>query len=116
MDKQKAPKRAAATASGASHANLKDAHLLYYKSMDLSMRACYFLNKEDKLMRFYVNKNAQSNGDHEVHRATCDWLPDVNNRIYLGDFNTSSEVVLEARKYYSQVDGCRHCCPESHTH
>ena len=36
-------------------------------------------------MRYYVNKNAQPNGDHEVHRATCIWLPDVENRIYLGD-------------------------------
>lgn len=53
-------------------------------------------------MRFYVNTNAQPNGDHEVHRSTCAWLPDVENRIYLGDFATSQAAVREARKYYSQ--------------
>ncbi len=66
-------------------------------------------------MRFYVNKNAQQNGDHEVHCSTCSWLPDVENRIYLGDFVTSQAAVREARKYYSQANGCYHCCPESHT-
>ncbi len=66
-------------------------------------------------MRFYVNKNAQNNGDHEVHRATCSWLPDPDNRHYLGDYSTSQEAIREAKKYYDQVNGCYYCCPESHT-
>lgn len=66
-------------------------------------------------MRFYVNKYAQPTGEHEVHRSICAWLPDAENRIYLGDFATSQAAVKEARKYYSCVDGCKHCCPESHT-
>lgn len=66
-------------------------------------------------MRFYVNKYAQPTGEHEVHLSNCAWLPDAENRIYLGDFATSQAAVKEARKYYSCVDGCKHCCPESHT-
>ena len=66
-------------------------------------------------MRFYVNKYAQPTGEHEVHRSNCAWLSDAENRIYLGDFATSQAAVKEARKYYSCVDGCKHCCPESHT-
>ena len=65
-------------------------------------------------MRFYVNKNAQNNGQHEVHCATCNWLPDVDNRLYLGEFSTSKQAVAEAKKYYNHVDGCAFCCPESH--
>ena len=57
-------------------------------------------------MRFYVNKYAQPTGEHEVHRSNCAWLPDAENRIYLGDFATSQAAVKEARKYYSCVDGC----------
>lgn len=64
---------------------------------------------------FYVNKNAQSNGDHEVHQTGCTWLPLEQNRIYLGYFTTSQEAVREAKKHYSQVNGCYYCCPESHT-
>lgn len=65
-------------------------------------------------MRFYVSRNAQITGEHEVHRATCSWLPDSENRLYLGDFLTSQEAVREASKYYNIVDGCAYCCPESH--
>lgn len=65
-------------------------------------------------MRYYVNKNAQMNGDHEVHRATCSKLPAPENRQYLGDFSTSQEAVREARKSYIRADGCAYCCPESH--
>lgn len=66
-------------------------------------------------MRFYVNENAQSNGDHEVHRATCSRLPDPDNRLYLGDYSTSQEAVRKAKTYYNQVNGCYYCCPETHT-
>ena len=65
-------------------------------------------------MSFYLNRHAQETGEHEVHRATCSWIPDAENRIFLGDFMTSQEAVKEARKYYDNVDGCAFCCPESH--
>ena len=66
-------------------------------------------------MRFYVNKNAQPNGDYVIHRVTCRWLPDAENRVYIGDFATSQAAVWEARNYYARVNGCYHCCPETHT-
>jgi len=28
---------------------------------------------------YYVNKNEQSNGDHEVHTGNCIYLPSVEN-------------------------------------
>ena len=65
-------------------------------------------------MKYYVNKVAQSNGDHEVHRVTCSWLPNASNCLYLGDFSSSASALREARKYYSRVDGCFYCCPEIH--
>ena len=65
-------------------------------------------------MRFYVNKNAQPNGDHEVHRATCAWLPAVENRLYLGEFSSSYEALIAAKRFYNRVDGCAFCCPEIH--
>lgn len=45
-------------------------------------------------MYFYVNSNAQPNGDHEVHRSDCSWLPSAENRVYLGCFSTSREGLL----------------------
>lgn len=66
-------------------------------------------------MRYYVNKNAQPTGEHEVHKSNCSWLPDAENRICLGDFDKATDALKEARKYYSKVDGCYYCCPEIHT-
>lgn len=36
---------------------------------------------------YYVNAQAQSNGDHEVHTSTCAFLPSEHNRSYLGCFD-----------------------------
>ncbi|QDU06547.1 hypothetical protein V6x_63010 [Gimesia chilikensis] len=64
---------------------------------------------------YYVNKNAQSNGDHEVHKSGCSHMPDSDNRIYLGDFADCEPAVQEAKKYYTQVNGCYYCSNPCHT-
>lgn len=66
-------------------------------------------------MRYYVNGNAQSNGDHEVHEFSCSYLPSEANRLYLGDFTNCTPAVAEARKYYVQVNGCYFCSNACHT-
>lgn len=53
---------------------------------------------------YYVNINAQSNGDHEVHTEGCSYLPDLQNRIYLGYFSNCYDAVREAKeKYFSRL-------------
>lgn len=64
---------------------------------------------------YYVNKNAQANGDREVHRDGCQWMPSEANRIYLGIFSNCRDAVNAARTYYRQVNGCATCSPECHT-
>lgn len=64
---------------------------------------------------YYVNKNAQTNGDHEVHKESCSYLPTVSNRIHLGYFFNCQDAVQEARKYYNQVNGCYYCSNACHT-
>jgi hypothetical protein len=65
--------------------------------------------------KFYVNKNAQANGDHEVHQEGCYYMPLPENRIYLGEFYHCSSAVREAKKYYTQVNGCVYCAKDCHT-
>ena len=31
---------------------------------------------------YYVNRNAQANGDHEVHTVLCERLPNIEN-VYI---------------------------------
>ena len=64
---------------------------------------------------YYVNKIAQPTGEHEVHASSCRYLPSVENRICLGFFANGKDAVREAKKHYSNVDGCFFCCPEAHT-
>lgn len=64
---------------------------------------------------YYVNQNAQSNGDHEVHRDPCSWMPDAANRTYLGSFDNCRDAVRAAKSHYTQVNGCIHCSSACHT-
>lgn len=64
---------------------------------------------------YYVNKVKQSNGDHEVHTTGCSYLPAEANRIYLGEFASCTPAVDAARRHYTQVNGCIHCCRACHT-
>ena len=64
---------------------------------------------------YYVNKNEQSNGDHEVHKSGCTHMPDEQNRILLGDFSNCFDAVRAAKRIYINSDGCYYCCNECHT-
>lgn len=64
---------------------------------------------------YYVNQNAQSNGDHEVHTTGCSYMPDSDNRTLLGDFASCGPAVTEAKKTYKQSNGCYYCAHACHT-
>lgn len=67
------------------------------------------------MKNYYVNQNAQPNGDHEVHTEDCSYLPSLSNRKYLGAFSDCKSAVTEAKKTYSKSNGCKTCCPACHT-
>lgn len=67
------------------------------------------------MKKYYVNKNAQSNGDHEVHLENCTYLPLPANCQYLGEFSTCESAIKEAKKSYTHSNGCKTCCPTCHT-
>ena len=65
------------------------------------------------MKKYYVNNQAQANGDHEVHHEYCTYLP--QNKTFLGDFADCRLAVKAAEKYYRQVNGCLTCSTECHT-
>ena len=65
--------------------------------------------------KYYVNKNAQDNGDHEVHKEGCSYMPDEENRQYLGIFDDCYAAVEKAKEYFSQSNGCYYCSLDCHT-
>ena len=63
---------------------------------------------------YYVNVHSQPNGDYEVHKEGCFWLP--SNREFLGNYNSCHPAVTEAiRRGYIKADGCSHCSETCHT-
>ncbi len=66
--------------------------------------------------KFCVNKNAQENGDHEVHvegAGAC--MPDPENQLDLGIHASCHTAVAKAKETYSQSNGCAFCCPACNT-
>lgn len=70
---------------------------------------------ESRMASYYVNKNAQPNGDHEVHVAVCSRMPEPQNSLYVGDHATCVTAVAAARRQYSQANGCFYCSLPCHT-
>lgn len=64
---------------------------------------------------YYVNKQAQTNGDHEVHTSGCPHPADASNRLQLGDHLNCQSAVRTAKQSYTQVNGCYYCCNSCHT-
>ena len=67
------------------------------------------------MAKYYVNDNAQDNGDHEVHKNGCVWLPKIVSKTYLGEFSNCHDAVKAAKKIYPTSDGCATCSPACHT-
>jgi len=67
-------------------------------------------------MRYYVNTQAQANGDHEVHQATgCPTPAAPQHQRDLGEHTGCQSAVRAARQHYSQVNGCAYCASACHT-
>lgn len=64
---------------------------------------------------YYVNDNAQDNGDHEVHKSGCSFMPDASNRTNLGAHPDCHSAVRKAKTIYKQSNGCYYCCKACHT-
>lgn len=75
----------------------------------------FFVSIEVRMARYYVNKNQQANGDHEVHKQGCSRMPLEHNRVYLGEFASCSPAVVAAKRTYLRANGCYYCSNACHT-
>lgn len=66
---------------------------------------------------FYINKNEQKTGEHEVHKNGCLYLLLMTSKEYLGSHTSSHSAILKVMSLHPLwiIDGCATCCPESHT-
>ena len=64
---------------------------------------------------YYVSKNSQETGEHEIHTLECEYMPDPWSRLHLGDFSNCRDAIEKAKLHYDNVDGCHRCSKECHT-
>jgi hypothetical protein len=75
------------------------------------------------MARYILNSNQQgsrSGGHYELHNvSTCGHLPDPDNQLPVGYFETCGPAKAEAKRRYpdkaSKIDGCYYCCNPCHT-
>jgi len=67
------------------------------------------------MAEFYVEINAQTNGEHVVHRADCTQLPSKETIRYLGSIASCTSALKKAAESFRQVNGCPHCATTCHT-
>lgn len=70
------------------------------------------------MANYIVNRNAQANGDHEVHNrdVAADCLPLSSNQQALGSHYSCESAVRAARAAgYQQSNGCYYCAYSCHT-
>lgn len=71
------------------------------------------------MINYYLNLNAQSSGEHEVHKESCYYYcmyKSGYNFELLGAFSNEIEAVRYARMKHPtfRIDGCAYCCPAAH--
>lgn len=65
------------------------------------------------MANYYVNNRSQPNGDHEVHKEGCNYMP--SDKKYLGSHMNCRDAVKEAKKTYPKSNGCYWCSRDCHT-
>ena len=66
-------------------------------------------------MLYYVNDNAQSTWEHEVHKTWCSYLPLIVSKTPLWSFDSCWPAKARAKTIYANSDWCAYCCPNCHT-
>jgi hypothetical protein len=67
------------------------------------------------MAEFYVEINAQANGEHIVHFADCSLLPAKDTISYLGSIASCTSAIKKAAERFKQVNGCPQCAAGSHS-
>lgn len=65
---------------------------------------------------YYVNNNQTNNPGlhHEVHTTECFLFNTIKDKTKLGEYSSCAPAVADAKKIYTDADGCKHCCLACH--
>lgn len=67
------------------------------------------------MTKYYVRVKPQLNGENAVHKENCPFLDGITLKKYLGEFVSSVEAIMEAKKTFSHSNGCPFCTKQVDT-
>lgn len=67
------------------------------------------------MFNYFINKNLEFNGENEIHKEGCSFMPEKENLEFLGSYDNANEAKIEAIIKGYNADGCYFCCREAHT-
>ncbi len=59
--------------------------------------------------KYYVNDIKEIDGNFEVHKATCEKLPNPYELTFLGEFSNAKFALAQAKKMNFNPIPCQHC-------
>ena len=64
---------------------------------------------------YFISKEKNGAGKHELHASVCYKLPDPGKRIYIGEFEDCVQAMRLAESMIRSMDGCPLCSPRCHS-
>lgn len=87
---------------------MADSHKLrrsgFFEPLSLTL-----VDEVSTMAEFFVEINAQDNGEHVVHKSSCSLLPAKDTLRYLGSIASATSAVKKAQESFKLVNGCSHC-------
>lgn len=62
--------------------------------------------------KYYIDVRPRLNDFHSVHKEDCPFLPEGDEKIYLGSFHAERVAEDEGKKHFIKVKSCPFCSKE----
>jgi hypothetical protein len=62
--------------------------------------------------KYYVALRPRTNENHAIHKEGCPFLPDDEQKIYLGKFSSGHDAVRESQQHFIKTKSCLFCSRE----
>jgi hypothetical protein len=63
------------------------------------------------MAEFFIEIDAQGNGDHLIHKSDCSLLPAKEAIYYLGSISNINSAMKKAGERFTKPTGCTQCSP-----
>ena len=61
------------------------------------------------MAKYFVRIKPQFTGFNAVHKENCPFLDETTRKIYLGEFASSKDAIVEAQRFFLFSKGCTYC-------